>query len=270
MENNDNLARKLAMLSGAERLHRLLDPEQLTAACHLDRLEVDTATMSWKARLSRKECGSLNLSGVFIDDGMPVISGAFRKDDGGTVTTIPLMPAKKLVLAIMKGGKAPGPARPFITKERAADAENGQAAGKPFIREYLALARSALTWNVETCSKEEEKELTKYSFRYDYDEYSSVVKVYLTLSAALIEGKISVETDIDAVGLGNRKVTLRKNLGMLHSITADCRSVMAGRNVASLRVAFDLYDRLPILYQTEIIENVTPTLKKRGPKPSRK
>lgn len=270
METDDRVGRNLVMLSGAESLHRLLDPERITGPCELDRFEVDTATMSWKARLSRQDCGSLHLSGVFIDGGTPVISGAFRKDGDGAVTEIPVLPAKRLILALMKDGRAPGPAKPFIGKGTAVNEGGGQTDGRPFIKEYLALARSALTWNVENCSRKQEELLTRYTFRYDYDEYGSAVKVYITLTAAMQEGKISVETDIDAVGLGNRRVVLKKSLGMLRGFSAECRSRIDNRNVASLRVAFDLYDAVPILYQAEIVENITPAPKKRGPTQRRK
>lgn len=267
---NDKETRLAAMIGGARQMHCLIDPEQTSGAAILDRFEVDTATMSWSARLRREDAGSLNLTGFIIDGCAPIISGAFVKSEDGTITEIPVMPSKKLVLSLVKGGRVPGPAKLFVGKNGPLSEQKDKEGRQSFIKDYLTMARDALFWGVEPAKKEQLREMNKYAFRFDHDEYGSPIRVYLYLTAVRQEGRIWVEADIDPVGLGNKKVFLKKNLGMLHNASTECNARIDNRRVASLKVAFDLYDAIPVLYQTEINENVTPTVKKRGPKPSRK
>ena len=207
--------------------------------------------MRWSALLEKNRAGSITIDGRIHEGWELSVESLLAGEAGKQPEQFILEPAKTLVLALGNLSAAPAPAIRFMAAPRPANSQGSGVEGKPFLGEYIKLALNALTWNVETPGGFLPERFTQVTVKFEYNAQDAPARAVLRAMDILPEGIVCTDADATVFGLGARKVLLKKNLGMMRSASIECRATRDGKNIPSLKVAYDLYGTIPVLYEKE-------------------
>lgn len=244
-------AKLLALLDGGRRFAAIIDPDGIAAGCALARLSVNAASGKWSAKFRHQGGACFHVCGALLPDSSPVIELIRQKDENGQFADIAGKPSKTLKFALGALNRLPVRLSALLRPTGAAGGKETKSGD--FLAKYLELVRRALVWGVEPARGHEpgtEFDLYRVEF-FDAPPGSAAARAELSMTCQLDEGDIVISADADVFGLGAKKVTLRKNLGLLRSAVVDCRASHKGHGLPSLKVAFDLYELIPVLYEEE-------------------
>ena len=252
MSNIINTDPKLAaLLGGASLFTGLIDPQGLLAEGRLIKLCFNLENSFWSARYAFGTSEEFVITGIFRESLNPVLDAIKLPLPDGKYDNVQLKPAENLCEAL-------GPLSGIPVRLRRSLSPAGLTAGKegkidrPSLESFANLVANALFWGVELHQKEEPmKGFSKYTISFESENNHDVRRILLTMTCPLDEGEISVDSDATVYGLGNKRVVLRKNLGMARMATVKCTINRNGQKIPSLKAAFDLYDAIPVLYEKE-------------------
>ncbi len=245
--------RLLAIIDGGRRFAALVDPDGLLGGGRLRHLAVDGRSGTWACQLTFPNGEALLLRGT--SGGGTYTIGEIRIPLGnGRYDNVPCEAAETLAEALgpLDGipARLKGVLSPTALKRASTETLEPGA--------YLRLLDDALLWNVEVGKRDPALEgFNLYKIDYRTNERGTPCGCAFRVVNQLPEGRITITADADVYGLGEKKVILEKNLGMLRSARVECLARNGnGNQVPSLKAAFDLYDAIPILYQKQRREKI--------------
>ena len=239
--------RLLALLDGARMFSSAIDPDEMTAEGVLQRVVIDRKGQRWTYRYAFDNGTVLVIEGRFQESEM-LITGIRTPDAEGNKGEIPCLPSKRLIESLGPLNGLPARLKKVLSKE----AKTAASTGKLNHTGYVALLKSALMWEVEAKNENEPMagfEIFRIVFHYNREDV--VCGVDFSAACDMEEGRITVSANADLYGLGNKKVVLEKNLGMGRSISAICQRKKDDKTLPSLKAAFDLYDAIPLMYESQ-------------------
>ena len=242
----------LFLLNGPSILMNSIDPDGLLSAARLTKLRFNTEDSVWTAVCEFPEKEMLILLGLLREDGIPMVSLIKMPLPGKHFDALTLRPSETLLKSLGPLNEVPARLRRILRSPGRETAKTGGLS----LRDYTGLVSQAIFWGVEPVENEEAlKGFSRYIIAFDYGREPigkrQADTVRMKLVNILDEGEITVEADADVYGLGGKKVTLIKNLGMLRKATVYCTVNKDGRDIPSLKAAFDLYGAIPALYSKE-------------------
>ena len=253
MENNLTIqtdGRLVGILESGRYFLRMKDPEGLLREATPIRLVLDYGTGKWGMMLVFPSGAVINLTGT-IRDGEYNVSGIGFPQKGSVWEAEGLgNAAKTLVSAIGNLSKVPARLKPYLSRETKRDANARILETNP--TPILKNAWDALFYRVEGRTSEKAKTaFQKIRFDYKTSEGGEIIKTEISTSCKTETGFITVYVETDIYGIGNKKVVLTKSLGQGRTATINCWGNDKGKIVPSLKVAFDLDERIPYLYHPE-------------------
>ena len=249
-ESFPNTDRRLTAILGAgEGLLRRIDPEGLLGTGRLFRFAVNAENRSWKTMVVFPSGDILSVRGVSNAESVSVASVKTALP-GGAWEAGATKPSEALCGAL---GDLSGTSVRLKRVLSPAGLETASGGRPPVSWEtFVELTRNALFWDVEGADKKGIGErFPENEYKFNFELGGPVSSVELQTRCLLDEGEIIVRCDMNVFGLGNHKVILDKNLGMNRRALVDCRASRQGHPVPSLKVAFDLYDAIPVMYEKE-------------------
>lgn len=253
--------RLLALIDGGNILRSLIDPDGISLGGKVEAVVADTANQRWKMRLSFTGGKTLWIQGVRDGENLWIEKLRMPQEEKGT-ENIPCERAKTLLESLGNLDGVPARLRRVLVSPGRENGSTDEKAGT-FLAGYVALIDEALTWDVEP--RDEKRPMSRFNVRrINYNES----KAEFSAICDLQEGRIILSADANVYGLGNKKVVLEKNLGMLRNAVVECCEKREGRSRPSVRAAFDLYDTIPVLYGMERVQKKDtgiPRAKKKSP-----
>lgn len=239
------MADKLStLLSGEDIISSLIDPEGIITGARLARASINRENSSWSARYVFPAGETLILVGVFHESIIPIIQNVKFQVPGEKYIDVPSVASETLRGALSRLDEVPVRLRQIMSPRGSKKAGNEKFS----LKSYLTLIDEAVMWGVETRAEGLEGFV---HYTVTFREEVGKRKVEFRLSADMPEGEIALQCDATEAGLGNKKAVIRKNLGMKRSVTAECSTRKDRKNIPSLKAAFDLYGRIPVLYSKE-------------------
>lgn len=241
----------LALLRGASLFSSLIDPQGLLSGGRLTKLCLNLESSFWSARY-RFPTDEFVIAGRFKESLVPTVDSVSLPGEKGEGKDVRLNPSETLMGALGRLNEIPVRLRRVLSPT----ARKRAFPGELTLEDYTSLVGNALFWGIELHNRKEPmKGFSKYAVSYEGETDTDTQRVLLTMSCALNEGEVSVETDANVYGLGNKKVILRKNLGMNRMAAVRCTVTRNGKKIPSLKAAFDLYSAIPVLYGKGLKEN---------------
>lgn len=255
--NTDN--KLLTLISGGNIFTNELDPDGLLQRALPAKIFYNSTTGSWSLRLNFDSGDILLMKGHVLDD-ESIITQLKMPSGPGEIEEIPFSPSKTLYEGL---GPLNGVAA-RLRRNLAPAAPLGGEKGKYwFMSGYWPLIDNALLWDTELHTGKNPLEgFDMYHVTYQTNERGSVVEAKFSLTRSLLDAEITISADADLYGLGNKKVRLIKNMGMYRRASIDC-ILKKEHPIPSLKLAMDLYNALPILYEKERKKNKDLTPKKK-------
>lgn len=250
--------RLITILTGGQQLIREVDPERLLRKGTVSAVMIDENLKGWKEHLLFANGTSVTLSGKYDDETILIDKITYWEESNeknirteGSKTLSEALGDLSLIPAHLKQNLSPG--LNLGGKDRRTD----QQARWPK-RNFLTYIKEASLYNVEGAEDETiKKRFRRWEVEYIFDEEYTVVRGMIRSSDISESGEISIKTEIDVYGLSGKKVYLKKKLGDGHSAIIECRGRLKDRTVPSLRVAYDLDKKIPVMYHPERKKNQT-------------
>lgn len=242
--------RLVAILSGGDALLGLIDPEAILGDGRVMRYSLDRRAGRWGAVVAFPRGDGLSLRGGQAPGKGDILSVRVSAAPPSW-RDVPTAPGKTLLTALADLSGTPVHLKRNLAPAGARKAPEGlpQPPGPEL---YAELLSDALFWGVEGADGAGTLErFDKLAVHFEYGGGRTATKARIAATRYVTEGKVTVSADADVYGIGNRKVTLEKNLGLGHLAAVDCIAERKGTPHPSLRVAFDLADRIPVLYEKE-------------------
>ena len=245
--------RLITILRGSIDMRTLLDPDGIALNSMPDMVVLDTKKSKWKIRLLFSGGDALWLHGTNgADEGLWIESLMMTTTEGKEKVPIPCTRSRTLMESLGNLGEIPIRLRRLLGVPTLPDHAPTESERDTFIENYVQLIDKALMWEVEM--KSDTHSLERFAIRkmlYTFNEKKEVTLAKFSAVCELPEGRIILSADADVYGLGNKRVIIEKNLGMLRSAVIECRENHEKRYRPSLKTAFDLYHAIPLLYGSQ-------------------
>lgn len=247
--NTDN--RLLVIIDGGRIFRELIDPEGVTAEARLNRAVFDTRNKRWKMRFVFETGETAWVQGTWDDEEILWVEKIYFPAKNGENEEYPVKRSKTILESLGDLRKVPVRLRRILSSTGLEMAANGQnAVGFP--KYYMKIIDDALLWNIEIRKeKDPMKNFCIHKISFIFNERGQSARAEFQAINDMPEGRIILSADADVYGLGNKRVLLEKNLGMLRSASVECNIKKEGRLIPSLKAAYDLYEAIPVMYGKE-------------------
>ena len=255
MTNSISTDRKLLVLLGGQRtfLSRI-DPEGLLSGGYLSQVAINMDSSLWSMKLRFPSGEKVILNGRFKESLNPVADVVKMPLSEGGLEDFRLKASETLCGGLGPLNEVPAWLRRILSPGVPKTAHRGELS----IENYLDVINNALVWGIELQNEDNPLEdFSRYNISFTGGDGTNAEKIQFRISNSLLDGEIFLESDATLFGLGSKKVILRKNLGMMRMASINCTTNKKGRQIPSLKAAFDLYDAIPILYEKERKENIS-------------
>lgn len=240
--------RLLCILDGARWFLSALDPEGLLADMTPTQLVLDFDSRQWKLKTVSEVGATLLLNGI-IKDRRYLIT-ALSWDNPGTMPDKPAGPSKTVAEALGDLSRVPAHLKQFLSKNALKTTSAAITANTP--PAFLQYAVEAVFFKIEDTVPASSKNLFKrWKLNYLLSDQNEPTTVEVTAVCRKNTSMISVSTDLDIYGVGNKKVILTKSLGDNRTAVVECYARQENRTIPSIKVAFDLERVIPTLYSPE-------------------
>lgn len=248
----------LTIMQGGLRMAMTVDPEGLLSNMRPTRLAYDRENETWSLTFSDEPNGKgqnhVTLNGWKIKSKY-VLHGIAYKDGTGKNAVFSTKAKESLNEAVSPVSALPVHLKRSLASTGLISRENETE--RFVFEEYFTMLEDALLFGVERHKEKDTLErFSRYIVKYQYNDKGIPVMAEFQTTYVLEEGEISLTANADILGLGGKKALMKKNLGMLRSASVSCTSKKDGRTIPSLLAAFDLYDKIPKLYEDERIERL--------------
>lgn len=243
--------RLLAIIDGGRRFSEIIDPEGILTQGQIIRLSIDTKSSKWKTKYVFPNGDTLHAVGSFDKEYNPTVVILKMPSQGNSYENISIKPSKTVFESL--GNLAGVPARLRRCLVSTAPDGGKDDKSKSFVPIYLDILNSALSW--EVVMKPGENTLVGfhlYKIDFQQNERGQITQADFSVTNSLENGEITISAEADIYGLSKKKVTLKKNLGMNRTAVVECNDKTKKRVRASLMVAYDLYNLIPVIYEAEI------------------
>lgn len=249
---NDRLL--LFLLASGALLQKSIDPEGIAAEGQVSQLNLDSAAGTWALLSTFPDGVMVRLGGTYKPDGGALVGDVALPAEQDEWERVPVKAEKTLSRAL--GSLSGIPAR---LKHCLSSKSNKKTIRQKKVLSFAdleKLLRSAAFCDVEGAETPKDREpFTKWTVKYLHnendDEYGNPREVKFAVYFKTDEGRIVVHAFADMYGLGGKKVTLERNLGMNRAAYTDCVVWKNGRKMPSLKAALDLDGSIPMLYVKE-------------------
>jgi len=243
--------RLLALMGSGKRFFAAIDPKNLLPGLEPTQLLLDFSRKAWSLTLVSDNGEELQISGT-IEEKVFFIN-RFSFPNTRTGRDFESLPAKTVTEALGDLSRVPARLKRFLSKQGPQKGRNeaNYDGNIPFMK----TAKEALFFNVEDTGPVSSKPLfKKWCIRYVLSEEGDVTSIIIEARYKTQTSTITVSTEADIYGLGNKKVTLLKSLGEERTAVVNCLAKKDMRTIPSILVAMDLDKIIPPMYFPEIKE----------------
>lgn len=260
----------ISLLSLGDDFLSLVDPEGILSGgtvIEFGHSAYGSGAMDWHMGIVFRHGDVLCMEGVFGGRSPLRVDSVFFPSKGGSNVFVPLKDSGPRSTFAGSLGSLSG--LQLRLKRCLSSARGGGIVPPEFVSQFcrsLMLEEDALFWNVEGGGRKDDfrHRFRRFSARFSPSDSGVAAKAVFTAVAPLPEGRVTVGMDVDVYGLGSKKCTLSRNIGLGHSFEADCRVERKGVAYPSVKVAFDLDLRIPVFYWQERVQSKDKTLDERG------
>lgn len=241
---------RIGVITGAgESLKRALDPEGMLRGCLPLHLSADAGSGLWKLLLAGQNGTVLSLAGRSDADGT-TIEDIRCKAPGEDWQKTAATASKTLRGAFQSLAGIPANLKRILRPPGETEAKNGNPPAS--LPELMKLTRDALLWGCEKPDRKDfEEDFKRFDYKFPTGKDGAPARTEFMARHIIGESCITVSADADVYGLGNKRVSVKTNLGMEHTARIDCTFTTKKGTVPSIRAAYDLARRIPVIYGTE-------------------
>lgn len=255
--NSPTDPRLLYILNAGRRLVRSLDPDGLASSLSPERLVIIPSRQDGAGKWELKVCFP------FCKGAKAVIAGTYSLDSNtvrsvrlplgnGSWEDMAVKAGKTLWEALGPiGGIPPRLVRLLASSgpEKAAAAALAAGGAEFDFARCSRILRDALFWDVD--GGKDTKLTARFKtldIRYGQEGRQAAE---IDTVCRLERGEVSLSSRCDLYGLSSRRATLEIRLGSGRTATVTCRQKKDGKDIPSIRAAFDLYAAIPEMYSSE-------------------
>ena len=253
--------RLLSILGSGEYFLSYIDPQGLLDGAVPNLLQIELDSKSWLLRLIYENGNEAILHGGIKDKVFFITS--FEPSGMKEGEKIPLKPSNSFAKALGDLSRVPAPIKPYLSRDGLKNRKeiiNATAGPVPFMKN----AQDALFFKIDDIDGGSVNYFRKWKFNYVLSERGSVIGVGLAAYYKKSTSVISLSTEVDIYGIGNKKVTLSKTVGENHFAAIDCTCRQNEKYIPSVKLALELDRMIKNPWSTERIDN-----KKIGPSPKK-
>ena len=250
-----NTNRKIMSILGVgEDMRRLVDPEGLLSSGQVSEFthsKPHEGRCTWRMVFVFPHGDSVSVGGTMEADSLLIVSVSMPEVGGKNLRLKVAGSSRTFLSAIGDLSVLPPRFKRCLSPIGKPAGETDRLFGQ--LRSFFILEDDAVFWDVEGGEKSSpyRKLFKEYCSRFVYSDSGNLQKVDICAFSRLVEGKLLVRADLDVYGLGNKRVTLVRNLGMGRQFSGDCVIVKDGIVKPSIVAAIDLDSCIPVMYSKE-------------------
>lgn len=245
--------RLLTIMESGRKFLSAIDPQGLLADATPNQLILDFQLLCWKLRLAFESGTEIIVSGI-LKDNIPFIS-VITEHPAAKNNSFATNASETLATALGDLSRVPAWLKQLLSRnglKKSLEQENQQA--YPF----LGIAADATFYKTEDTQPESSQRLfKKWKFNYIFNDEGNTIETEIVAIHKSKNSAIAVSTHVDIYGLGNKNVTLTKLLGENRTAFIECSAKTNGKTIPSIKAAFDLDKRIPVIYFPEKKETKT-------------
>lgn len=240
--------RLLSIMESGQDFLAYIDPHGLLQPALVKKIIMDLHHGTWKILLSFETKNEMIVQGI-TKDNQPFIQN-IETEPFGSDNIFRAKPAKSLAEAFGDLSRIPVHLKKYLTRNGLKNGLCPRKEENPF--SFLPKAIDANFYKTEdTTPKSSKKFFRKWKINYFASKDGNVEQVEIVAIHKTKTSAITVSTFVDVYGLNNKTVTLTKVLGENRSALIDCTVKTGDKTVPSLKVAFDLDKKIPVMYFPE-------------------